>query len=484
MAELNRLKRYAPWIRRLVVIAWGLPEEITKLFVPTWSNTQPLLHFRLRELSWRLNRPNFSLFTTFLSPHLTKIDIKMDPFGRSAGKVPTEVVAVMRMAFRMFPSSLQSLSIYLGIGPEAGLIEEIGLTHDISTFILRCGESLRGFHSNLMLSPEGVTHLVNLPHLRDWTTEQKPPRVTALIRNGIPGGPTSLLPSLRSLRLRGEAAPEWFSLFDTDTTKHRCPPRTVVGRNLSHLIYNHPTLPIDSTLLSKLIPLTNLVEITAGLQCMQRGAGCASRFSDQDVEHLALALPKLEVLVLGETPCGANTCPTTILSLLFLSIHCASLKLLSVHFRTTHMAMDVMAMVDYAHSHDLHRRPKCVLEELVAGDQIAQLEDHEFALASMGISTIFPSLTRIQCSQDYGRLEHVVTMCGKVQESTDLMKFLNELRLSELSGEDLSSSSSLVSSGSLGGGDCKGLYSGFSFQERIERFLNEKLTPATQKMTG
>ena len=452
MEELNRLKRYASWIRRLVVSVWGFPKDITKLLVPTPSDVQPFLHFTLRELDWWLNKFNFSFLTTFLSPHLTKIDIRADPFGRlsgsvdrSTGKASTEVVSVVRSAIKMFPSSLQFLRIFLGIGQGAGLTEGIGLTEEISTFILGCGESLREFHSNLALSPEAVAHLVNLPNLRDWTTEQKPPRITALIHDGIPGGFTSLLPSLESLQLKGEEALEWLSIFDT--TKNRYPPRTVVGRNLSRLLYIDSTLIADSNMLSKLFPLTNLVGITLGLRCMSpEVAGCASRFSDQDVEHLALALPNLEALRLGEAPCSAKTCPTTILSLFLLSIHCLNLKLLSIHFRTTDVSMDVMAMVDYAHSNDLHRRPRCALDVLVAGNQIVPPEDHEFALISMGISAVFPSLTRIEGSHDWGQLEHVVTMCGEVQESADLMGFLNELRLSELSGEHLSSSSSLVSS--------------------------------------
>ena len=436
-------------MRRLVVDMWGIPEDITRLFVPTSSDTtEPFLRFGLRELNWRLNRFNISFITAFLSPHLTKIDITTDPafhqpsrlVDKSTGKTPTDAVPVLRAAIKIFPSSLQFLRICLGIGPGAC---PTGLTEEISTFILRSGESLREFHSNLVLSPKAVIHLWNLPNLHAWTTEQKPPPITALIHNAVPGGHTSLLPSLRSLQLRDEAALEWLSLFDT--TNNRYPPQSLVADNLSHLRYTHSTLIADSTLLSKLLPLTNLVEITVGLQCMQQGAGCASRFSDQDVEHLALALPKLEVLVLGETPCGANTCPTTILSLLFLSVHCASLKLLSVHFRTIHMAMDVMAMVDYAHSHGLHQRPKCALGILVARNQIPPLADYELALVSMGISTIFPSLTRIQGSREWGYLKHLVTMCGKVQESTDFMKFLNELRLSELSEGHVSSSSSLVS---------------------------------------
>ena len=120
------------------------------------------------------------------------------------------------------------------------------------------------------------------------------------------------------------------------------------------------------------------------------------------------------------------------------------------------MAMDVMAMVDYAHSHDLHWRPKCPLEELVAGYQIVPPDGSELALVSMGVSTIFPSLTRIQGSHDWGQLEHVVTTWGEVQESIALMGVLNELRLSEFSEGHVSSSSSLVSSSPFPAGELEG----------------------------
>ncbi|KAF9790613.1 hypothetical protein BJ322DRAFT_401547 [Thelephora terrestris] len=464
MWELDRLKRYASWIRRLVVSVWGFPEDITSLFAPTSSNAPPFLRFTLRELNWWLNRFNFSFITTFLSSHLTRIDIRTDPFGslsrsvnRSTGTVPTEVVSVMRSAIKMFPSSLQFLTIYLGIGEESTLTKEIGLTEEISAFILGCGESLREFHSNLVLSTEAVTHLTNLPNLREWTTKQKPPKVTALAHNGIPGGPASVFPSLKSLQLRGHESLGWLSLFDA--RENRSTPWTVVGNNLSHLVHDHSTLAIDSTLLSRVLPLANLVEITLRMRCMTpSGPGCASRFSDQDLEHLAIALPKLEVLRLGEAPCGANTCPTTILSLFLLSIHCANLRILSVHFGTANIAADVMAMVDYVRSHDLHRRPKCALDVLVAGNQVVPLDDCEFALVSMAISAIFPSLARIIGSLDWSPLERLALMCGKAQEPTDLMSFLNELNLSERH----ETSSSLL--------------------ERVERFLHKKVAPVTQEM--
>lgn len=415
-------------MRRVYVREWNFSEGITRFFVPTSSNSHPFLRFTLRELCWWLNETNFSFVSTFLSPHLTKIDINtnllekpyetVDPWCE---KIPTEVVPTMRSVIKMFPSSVQFLGIYLGNGQETRLTEEI------SAFILGCGESLRQFHSNLVLSTEAVVHLMNLPNLLNWTTEQGPPHVADLIRHGVPDGTTSLFPSLEVLSLQGEAALEWLSILKT--AKDGDLPWTMARNCLPCFRYVHSNFTIiDPTLFSRLLPLTDLVQITIGVGCLIGGSTCESRYSDQDVEGLAIALPRLEILMLGQWPCAANTCPTTIFSLLFLSVHCTNLKHLSIHFRTTDMLTDVMAMVDYAHSHDLHRRPKCALETLVTGEQIPQLEDYESELVAMGLAVIFPSLTLLKGSVGWGRLERMVALFGMVWSRKDLVETIMSLR--------------------------------------------------------
>jgi len=434
--ELNRLKRYASWMRRIHVREWNFSEDITRLFVPTSNNTHPFLRFTLRELHWWLNETNFLFVSTFLSSHLTKIDISThfeDPNETVhpwLNKIPTEVVLEMRSVIKMFPSSVQFLGIYLGNGQETRLTEEI------SAFILGCGESLRQFHSNLVLSTEAVVHLMNLPNLVNWTTEQAPPHVTDLIRHGVPDGAASLFPSLEALDLGSEAALEWLSLLKA--AKDRDLPWTMARNCLPYLRYTHSNLTIiDSTLFSRLLPFTDLVEISTGSGCFFGGTACESRYSDQDVEGLAIALPRLEILMLGQWPCAANTCPTTFLSLLLLSIHCTKLKRLCIHFHMTNMLTEVMAMLDYAYSHDLHRRPKCALEMLVTGEQIPQLKDYEIELVSMGMAIIFPSLTQVE-GTGWDRLRRMLMLFGMVQKHTDLMETIMRIRsLGSLAGHEL-----------------------------------------------
>jgi len=149
------------------------------------------------------------------------------------------------------------------------------------------------------------------------------------------------------------------------------------------IYYHHPTLPIDSSLLSRFLPFTGLVELHITTACMFLGP-CISKFADEDVERLVTALPKLESVRLGEAPCNPGACPTTIRSLLFFSIHCTRLRYLNIHFRTTSLREDMLDLLGYAYSQGLHSKPKCALKELVTQGMSLELPNLDSALISMG----------------------------------------------------------------------------------------------------
>jgi len=409
---------------------WGLSKELTQLVVPASARTAPALRLHLQDLQWWLNETNLSFFPKFLSPHLTRIFVTTDTLAGPGESIepwhelPDEVVPKMCSAIKMFPSSLQCLRIRLGVRPETRL------TGEISAFILGCGESFREFSTNLVLSTQAIVHLMRLPNLCEWVTEQGPPRVADLIDNGVPDGVTSLFPSLKALDLRSEVALEWLSLFETKKTN--TPPWIMARGSLPTLKYYHPTLPIDSSLVSRLLLFVDLVEVSLGMGCFMRP--CVSKFTDQDVERLASALPKLEALTLGRGPCHEDTCPTTVRSLLFLSVHCTKLEHLNIHFRTGNLRGDMVDLLGYAYSQNLHSRPKCALEALVTGQMFLQLDDHDYVLISLGMLMIFPSLVRFttMCHM-WGKMGVVVKTFRQVgrplEVITDkLMKILNEIR--------------------------------------------------------
>ena len=411
---------------------WGLSEEITRLVLPSSDGSPPTLRLHLRELEWWLNESNFSLLPKFISPDLIKITIStnvpalphetVEEWGQD---LPDEVVPIVRSAIKLFPSSLQVFFVALGSGTQTHL------TEDISAFVLERGDGLREFTTNVVLSTQAIVHLIKLPHLRGWITEQRPPEVAELIHHGVPDGAASLLPSLGVLRLQNETALGWFSLFEA--AKSRTPPWTVAGDNLPQISFHHPTfLPVDSALISRLLPLASLVDVEIGMGCLL--GHCASRITDQDAERLAIALPRLEALSLCEQPCHADTCPTTIRSLLSFSIHCPKLRYLSVHFRTASLRADMLDMLAYVCSQGLHSRPKCVLKELVTGGMHFEMSDYDPVLISIGMLIIFPSLTKFitkyfeRSGPVWDRLEILVGLLGQTDTTEELMVCLNGAR--------------------------------------------------------
>jgi len=385
----------------------------------------------LRELNWWLNETNHSFLPRFLSPHLTKIIITTNTFACPNESVdpwdeelPDKVVLEMRSAIKAFPSSVQYLHIHLGGGPETRLTEEI------SAFILGCGESLQEFSTNLVLSTQAVVHLMKLPNLRILVTKQGPPQVTDLIHHGIPDGVTSLFPSLNALDLNGEAALEWLSLFEA--ANNGTPPWIMAGGGLPILAFRQPTLQLDSSLVSRVLPFAGLTQVLFDMGCLFRP--CVSKFTDEDVERLAIALPKLEALTLGGWPCSEDTCPTTIRSLLFLSVHCTKLDHLNIHFRTANLRADMLDLLDYAYSHDLQSKPKCPLKVLVVGDIFHKLDDYDPVLISIGMIMIFPSLvgfgTRSPAWAKVGLMVKAFGLVGEqaTEVTENFMRILNEAK--------------------------------------------------------
>jgi hypothetical protein len=286
---------------------------------------------------------------------------------------------------------------------------------------------------------------MTLPNLRLWVTNQGPPTVADLIHHGVPDGDISLFPSLKGLDLDGEAAFEWLSLFLP--AKNRAPPWVMAGNNLPLLTYHLPNVPIDSSLLSRLLPFTHLVDVFLDMGCFLRP--CSSHFTDQDVENFAMSLPKLEALTLGGWPCGSNTCPTTVHSLLSLSIHCTKLRHLNIHFRTEDLGMDMMELIVHAYSQDLHLKPKCPLETLVTEGMYVKLGERDPIFIGLGMLMVFPSLSKfVSMSPLWTKLEVVVKGLAMMGESRvtlteNFARCINEARVrAESGGQNLPAVSS------------------------------------------
>ena len=120
--------------------------------------------------------------------------------------------------------------------------------------------------------------------------------------------------------------------------------------------------------------------------------GCAFNLTDGDIEEIATALPRLEKATFGDV-CSANSCRTTIKSLVSLSTHCRDLRFLEV---TTNLRDDLeLALID-PRLHDLptHRTSDGFF--LALSGAPCGISRHDFAPVLRGFRRIFPSPWQIR----------------------------------------------------------------------------------------
>jgi len=112
--------------------------------------------------------------------------------------------------------------------------------------------------------------------------------------------------------------------------------------------------------------------------------------TDDNVNDLTPALPRLKTLEFG-TPCGLNSCETTVASLLSISVRCLDLTVLSTHFHTLTIVKDTQRLLDEGSGRG---KAKCKLENLWVGFMPLEIRSEDIGIIATGLKAIFPSLTR------------------------------------------------------------------------------------------
>ena len=347
----------------------GTPSADT-LYQLSCGSPDGLLFPKLEWLHWDTDEARAALpfFRLFLSPHLRRIKFYTD---RSIDVAPFVLV------ISALPTSLESLDIEPGQG-DAEPIKDA-----LSSFICRCGPSLRSFDTCGPLSDAAILHLVQLPNLSRLRTNQGPPQVT----------PTPALQSLEWFRLQEEGGLSWLRFLTSDgkdpflkgsasTTSH-----TPTRETLKFIDLPNGTI-VGSTFLSSIVSFRNLVKILVRNEMYQVADSCTFRLTDDDMTDLAAALPHLESLRLG-SPCYLNTCKTTVASLMSISVHCLDLLILEIHFNTETIVDDMQALLDG----DVGRnKAKCRLRSLLVGVMPLKLDSAGIQTIETGLNVIFPHM--------------------------------------------------------------------------------------------
>ncbi|KAF9646238.1 hypothetical protein BDM02DRAFT_276018 [Thelephora ganbajun] len=120
---------------------------------------------------------------------------------------------------------------------------------------------------------------------------------------------------------------------------------------------------------------------------------CGVQLYDSIVSRLAMALPQLTSLMLGDIPCKTSTSDVTIKSLVALSTHCVDLDVLRLHFN----ANDILSRGAYANSET--RKFTCKLRTLSVGSQPLPSNHDDILLVTFTILRIFPHVENITSAE-------------------------------------------------------------------------------------
>jgi len=368
-----RLQRYASWMRELSLACDWYTTAGTLRRLSSHS-PDGILCPKLERLDWDIGQMDSVLpfFHLFLSRHLKEVTLHTSVYLSHA---PSGLSAALVQIIPFLSTSLEAVHF------KCHHAKDKPLTDAISSFICRCGSPLRSLGTWLPLSEVATRHIVQLPNLRSWAVAHGPPQTV----------PTSIFPSLEQLQINEPAAMPWLHLLAShkkgvlQNGSASATSYANIRERLKSISFPGSTI-VDPTLLSSIVTFRNLVALCVGGYCPDEG--CVFRLTDDDMENLAAALPRLETLKLGE-PCYFNSCSNTVASLLSISIHCLDLTILETHFNTGTITSDMQRLLDRGAGRD---KAKCKLSELITGYFPNELPGEDIETVMMGFKAIFPHL--------------------------------------------------------------------------------------------
>jgi len=377
--DWTRLRRYTSWMRELFI---SFEDNVTDDAISRLSSNSPdgMLCPKLERLDWEIDVSCglLSFPHLILSPNLKRVDIHTF-YYYSYGPRDHRHPPLVKEVISSLPSSLQDIS--LTCGPWEGE----PLKDAMSSLVLRSGPPLRSFVSRTALSEAALYHLTRLPNLRSWTVIGEPPQ------NFSP----ATFPPLEKLCFKSGALP-WLHLLvaveERNPQNSPMPVTVTMNANIKEtlkLLDCPKDIPVDPTLISSIPSFRNLVTLYVGDEVDHwslRGR-CVFGLSDDGVENLAVTLPSLVTLRLGNV-CSFNSCRTTVSSLLSISIHCLRLTALETHFNTQTIIDDIQRLLNEGSGRG---KPRCKLQNLCVGNSPLRVREDVGTIA-MGLADIFPCL--------------------------------------------------------------------------------------------
>ena len=175
------------------------------------------------------------------------------------------------------------------------------------------------------------------------------------------------------------------------------------------IIVGYPWIPNYSSLL----PFTQLVDLRIGISC---DGGCPSRVDDGIVISLSRAMPKLEILELGFSPCGQSTTGVTTKGLLALARHCPKLSTLCVHLRVASLGEPPGIPGMDPNSGSATSWADCALAQLIVGE--TPVPEGSAMVIALTLLRIFPRLGFIESTgeayEGWKKVENAINLSREI----------------------------------------------------------------------
>jgi len=341
----------------------------------------------LQDLSWFITASNLPCADLFFSPHLKRIGIYvLWPWDNAA--LPLGALQTLASIISALPTScLERISV----DTDHRAMPWAHFKDSFSSVILRCRSSFTEYDSSIPLSNAALHHLIHLPHLHTWRIHGPPPTYSA---SSLP----LVFPPLRELTLGKGATCGWFPLLRRleggVSTTQGVTPLSKTKESLKVLnVEDISGINIGASFVSTIQCFRNLVNLHVKVGCHDRSRDqCIFELDNDSVTGLAMALTQVESLVLGN-PCSKNTCLTTVVCLLPISVHCSKLEGLIIHFNTTNIIDDFRNILEDPRFQRLRSLPKCPLTCLDVYRTPLRLDESDLETVAKGMVNIFPSLT-------------------------------------------------------------------------------------------
>ena len=260
----------------------------------------------------------------------------------------------------------------------------------------RASKSLRTVRLVGDLSMAVVEKLIQLPNLRHLDVIMPETRVSP---------PTVVFPSLKTLSVRYAEGSIWLHVlrnipnptlrelnviyWGSSRAYLQTLGSSLIDANLHRTLTSAEcgcmeAIPLTEAGLRPFLSFEGLTELKLPSSC--EGKRCTFQLDDAIVSELAVALPHLTYLLLGNTPCNTPPSGVTITSLVALSTNCVDLDFLQLHF-------DVKTIISRdTYTNSQTRRFTCKLRNLSVGFLPLPRNHDDAFLVTFTIFHIFPYL--------------------------------------------------------------------------------------------